>query len=173
MAKRIVNTRVMAVLLAFAGLMVYGMLVMAGDVEPTAPPGPTMRTLDDIYNAVTASGPQREPFFQEINIASWGYSAKKGIVTMPAGKKLVILKMCVTHYDWRIATCTGTCNLEYQFTTVLNGSTFDGFSDSVQYIHDFPDGCVTVQGGQPLWLVNLLNGMPLKMLLFGYVCDAQ
>jgi type VI secretion system secreted protein Hcp len=49
--------------LLLAGLLTCAILVIAGDINPTAPPGPTMHTLDEIYNAVTAiQEPPAEPF---------------------------------------------------------------------------------------------------------------
>ncbi len=156
-------------------LETINLIATAGDLEPSAGPGSTMKTLDEIYAAVTAAPPEpvREPYFREFNVGHH-YSAKKEVLTAPVGKRLVILKMYVSHYNWAIASCSGNCSLAYQFETVLEGPTFDGFSDTMQYVHEFPDGSIAFEGGQTLWLVNRdLQGTNLKALLFGYVCDAQ
>ena len=55
MAKKIVNANVTVVVLVLAGFMVHSLFVKAGNLEPAARPGSTMRTLDEIYNAVDSS----------------------------------------------------------------------------------------------------------------------
>ena len=173
MAERIVKTNLMVILLVLTGLMVHSLFVQAGNLEPSAAPGSTMKNLDEIYDAVTATPPEREPYFKEFNLNYNG--SNEEIFTVPEGKRLVILKMYITHYNWRIDTCSiGNCDYTWQFETILQGSTFDGFSDTMQYVHEFPDGSIAFEGGQTLWLVNRdLQGTNLKALLFGYVCDAQ
>lgn len=52
MAKKIVNTNLTVILLVLAGFMVHSLFVKAGDLEPSAAPGSTMKTLDEIYDAV-------------------------------------------------------------------------------------------------------------------------
>ncbi len=52
MAKKIVNANVTVIVLVLAGFMVHSLFVKAGNLEPAAGPGSTMRTLDEIYNAV-------------------------------------------------------------------------------------------------------------------------
>lgn len=55
MGKKKKATLVVAIVAAFVatGLFLPG-LPRAGDLEPTAPPGPTMKTLQDIYNKLQA-----------------------------------------------------------------------------------------------------------------------
>ena len=43
-------------ILALAALCVFSLFAVGGGLEPNAPPGPTMHTLDEIYNEVTSAG---------------------------------------------------------------------------------------------------------------------
>lgn len=52
MVKKIVNTNVTVIVLVLAGFMVHSLFVKGGTLEPSAAPGSTMKTLDEIYNAV-------------------------------------------------------------------------------------------------------------------------
>ncbi len=42
------ETKKMLSILVLAGLLVFSVLVVAGDLEPSGPPGPTMKTLDEV-----------------------------------------------------------------------------------------------------------------------------
>jgi type VI secretion system secreted protein Hcp len=42
-------------LLVLAGLLVFSFLATGGNLDPSAPPGPTMHTLEEIYNLVQAN----------------------------------------------------------------------------------------------------------------------
>ncbi len=50
------KTKVVAAVLALAALCVFSLFAVGGNLEPNAPPGPTMHTLDEIYNEVTSAG---------------------------------------------------------------------------------------------------------------------
>jgi len=43
--------------LVLAGLVVFGLTAIGGDLEPSAPPGPTMKTLDEISAEIAQSSP--------------------------------------------------------------------------------------------------------------------
>ncbi len=46
------QTKVSVSVLALAGLLAFSLLAIAGSLEPGSPPGPTMHSLDEIYNSV-------------------------------------------------------------------------------------------------------------------------
>lgn len=55
MKGRKTKTRVVGCILALAGLFVFSLFAIAGNLEPSAPPGPTMKTLDEIEPRIPIS----------------------------------------------------------------------------------------------------------------------
>jgi len=51
------SAKVVASVLALAGLAVFSLFAVGGSLQPTAPPGPTMKTLDEISNEIGQSSP--------------------------------------------------------------------------------------------------------------------
>jgi hypothetical protein len=49
------QTKLMVILLFLVGLLSYGLIGKAGSLDPNDPPGPTMKTLDEIYTQIAAS----------------------------------------------------------------------------------------------------------------------
>lgn len=47
------RTKVVMSVLALAALLLFSLFAIAGNLEPNAPPGPTMHTLDEIYNVIS------------------------------------------------------------------------------------------------------------------------
>lgn len=172
MVKKIANTNLTVILLALAGLTVYNLLAKAGNLEPSEPPGPTMKTLDEIYEAVSAAPPQKEPFVESFVVNN--FNRTKKIVDVPAGKRFVLRKIYMSSYDWFIGECSGGCTQPEYINSLFEGVMFSGMSSEVQQVHDFPDKLVVFEGGQTLWLaVSEIYGPSAKLLLIGYVCDAQ
>lgn len=60
------KTNVVVAALALAGLLWLLSLATAGHLEPSAPPGPTMHTLDEIYNAVALPDTLSLPHHSEV-----------------------------------------------------------------------------------------------------------
>ena len=50
------SAKVVVSVMALAALVVFSLFAVGGNLEPNAPPGPTMHTLDEIYNEVTSPG---------------------------------------------------------------------------------------------------------------------
>ena len=59
------RTNVVVSLLVLAGLVVFGLTAIGGDLEPTAPPGSTMKTLDEVEPRIPipASATPVAPFY--------------------------------------------------------------------------------------------------------------
>jgi hypothetical protein len=158
------DSRIIAAILASAGLLVFCLYALAGNLEPNAPPGPTMHTQDEIYHAVeTASSgiSQREDYCQYIQFDT----ASHNILTVPTGKRFVVLRLYAQMTDdphaWKLT---------------VNGDTLiDGkVSWDSTFVHDFPDRCVVVEEGETLVGTNTNPyGHPLNLHLIGYFYDAQ
>lgn len=56
MAKKIVNTNLTVILLVLIGIMIHSMLLQAGNIEPSGPPGSTMKTLDEVKPGYAIQG---------------------------------------------------------------------------------------------------------------------
>ncbi len=50
------RTKVVASVLALAALVVFSLTAGGGNLEPTSPPGPTMKTLNEVYAAAFSAG---------------------------------------------------------------------------------------------------------------------
>jgi len=51
------RTKTAVSVLVLAGLVVFGLAAAGGNLEPSAPPGPTMKTLDEISAEIAQSSP--------------------------------------------------------------------------------------------------------------------
>ena len=60
MKAKVIKTKIAAAVLVSAALLLISLNAGSGGLEPNAPPGPTMHTLEEIYTAVTTT-PEPEP----------------------------------------------------------------------------------------------------------------
>ena len=170
MAKKKVSTNLVIVLLVLVGLLGYTLLVQAGSLEPTAAPAPTMKTLQEVYDAASAGINEREGFCQYFETPA---DSNQVMLTVPTGKRFVILKLHTTGYSlhsptkWRV-----TVNNE----TLINGKIVygghHGGGVTQNNTHDFPDRCVTVNEGDTLKFVNDEEvGCTIYTTIIGYYYD--
>ena len=150
---------------------------LAGSIQPTDPPGSTMHSLEDIYNAIgTASAGvlEREGYCQHHTVAG---NSIETILTVPAGKRFVLLKFnCVTpsnagSISWALIASDPSLG----DTVLLDGyARWDMYQASpgvsYRYWYDFPDRCVVVTEGQSLQIIDTeSHGMHAHII--GYFYD--
>lgn len=162
------KTTTVVSLLALAGLLLVWALAEAGDLEPSAPPEPTMKTLDEIYNAVIGVS-QREGYIGHFNLPT---DSNVVCFTVPAGESFVLLKL-VFRYDsatWRRkAYLTSNDNFLTGYP-YLRSYTSESFY--TQNFADFPDRCVVVNAGEVLKVVNE-EPYALNAMIVGYFYDIE
>jgi hypothetical protein len=160
------RTKIAAGVLALAGLLSLLTLSTAGNLEPNAPLGPTMKTLDEIYDAVIDVS-QREGY-----IGHFDLPADSNVVCfidgiVPAGKQFVLLNLTF-RYD--------NSELRRKAYLTVNGNFLTGYpylrsytnpTNMIQSYADFPDRCVVVNAGGTLKVVND-ESSALKVMIVGY-----
>jgi hypothetical protein len=131
-----------------------------------------MHTLDEIYNAVTSVSPsisQREGYSKFHNCEPLTTTT---ILAVPTGRRFVLRKLHVSinaphwsinggpnvHIDSSIAEAT--------YTMAPGGS-----ETMYEFIPDFPDGCVVVEGPNDLTLTNTHGSYTIKTHFIGYFYD--
>ncbi len=155
--------KVVVSVLALAGLLGILTLATAGNLEPSGPPASTMKTLDEIYDAVIVASSgisEREGYLQHVELSPGGSYT---FFTVPTGKRFVLLKLYLYGPDMSL-TSTGGLSID--------GSYFPYQSDAQYQPVDFPDRCVVVNAGETLMVSNpYIYSYPATIL--GYFYDVE
>lgn len=164
------RTKIAAGVLALAGLLSLLTLSTAGNLEPNASPGPTMKTLNEIYDAVIAGSSgvsERQGYWQDVNV---GALSSYNFFTVPTGKQFVLLKV----------TMRGNATQPNSFNAYLTDGNFSMSSRGMRYYadkdyfgfcyEDFPDRCVVVNAGNTLRIINKDSFLE-KVKIVGYFYD--
>jgi hypothetical protein len=176
MAKRIINTNLVAALFVVIAVLGYGLIGKAG-TEPDAPPGDTMKTLQEVYDAVGAEGcgvSQREGYCKALTL---GASSNHTFFTVESGKRFVLLKV---HASFETTVIGRNWQLTVNDIELINGEinrsggelvSGSGWEYFYKYEHDFPDRCVVLDAGETLKVLNNVVNDPLNFTLIGYFYD--
>ncbi len=161
------NAKVMVGLVMFLALAGITLWAFAGDLEPSAPPAPTMKTLDQIYQAASAGILEREGFCRKFDISASGTS---DIITVPAGKRFVLLRLNSTHISngkWEMQCDTFHFD---NIITLFQRNDAGGGTD-YRYVTDFPDRCLVINSEDSLSVTNTSTNN-LSITITGYFFNA-
>ncbi len=165
------RTKIVVGVLALAGLLSLLTFSTAGNLEPNAPPAPTMKTLNEIYNAVIAGSSgvsERQGYWQDVNVPGFNSS---DILTVPTGKQFVLLKVTMRGNatkpnTFSISLTDGSFSMNSLYMRYYGDATNNGFC-----YEDFPDGCVVVNAGSTLRAINN-DSFFERVKIVGYYRDA-
>ena len=153
-------------IVAMVAVLAIAVYAIGGDIYPTAPPGSTMKTLQEVYDAASAGVLEREGYCEQIGVNA---GASTEVFTVPAGKMFVLRKLVVGHMSlyWSLRVQGASER------TILWGEvcSIDGITwDTVRTLLDFPDRCVVVKAGETLKVHS--HSPPGTVSIIGYFCDA-
>jgi hypothetical protein len=159
------RTKIAVGVLALAGLLGLLTLSTAGNLEPNAPPAPTMKTLNEIYDAVTGVS-QREGRLQQVNVDP---CSTYTFFTVSAGKQFILLNLTFRYDDTSRRKAYLTVNDNF-LTGYPYLRSYTDPANMIQSYADFPDRCVVVNSGETLKVVNDEPSV-LKVMIVGYFYD--
>jgi len=167
MKKKNVNTNLVLTIMVLAGLLGYTLLVQAGNLEPSAPPGPTMKTLDEVYEAASAGISARRGYIKFLSIGS---PATVELFTVGQGERFVLLKvMARKNNDQWVVKINDETILNAQGAT-CEATTFSSYI--FQFMWDFPDRTVVLGPNDVLKVYTPDSHVhPLNFHIIGYFYD--
>ena len=133
------RTKVLVCVLALVALVLFSLSGYAGKLEPNSPPGPTMKTLQEIYDAASGGIVEREGYTNHVLVNP---SSTEDLVPVPAEKRFVLLKLFVFYttggvsHQWNLVTGSGR--------TILSGHIASTGTGGGTFMCDFPDRCIIV-----------------------------
>lgn len=150
------NLTICIIAIVLCGLLGFSLFAIAGELNPTGPPAPTMKTLDDIYKIASSGIAEREGYIQSFEFES--ANSAETLLTVPTGKRFVLLKAAWTD--------------QYDDLTVDDNLFVDLYVFST-YLADFPDRCVVVNANETLKLVKSGDTGTHRVCITGYFYDIQ
>jgi len=159
------GTKIIVSALVLVGFLALALIAGAGSLEPSGPPGPTMSTLDQIYNAATSNVSQREGYCTTV-IESGG--TPTNILTVPGGKRFVVLKLYVKNLT--DPAHDNGWELKVDTRLFIDGAIVD-ITGEKQF--EFPDRCVAVDAGESLKFSIKNDTHDVLMTVIGYYYNTQ
>lgn len=150
-----------------------------GLLTPPGTPAPTMKRMDEIYAAASGNLSDRESGGGYYGSTDATANATLVLMTVPAGKRFVILKIITDKYF--VGSYNGDDTIKVGEKILFKGSFFNGSSTNTScppsqsvYACDFPDKCVVANPGETIRLTNGPAFAPYNgcsAVVIGYFCS--